>query len=66
MLDQRNLVEPPGVAGAADRIERLLVDDRRRVRFGRHGREHVRDLLLLPRQLADLFGVLVELITNTP
>ncbi|WP_255171125.1 glycosyltransferase [Natrononativus amylolyticus] len=60
--DGRNgyLVEPADTAGAADCVVDLLKDEDRRTRFGANGQEHVRERFLLPRQLADLLDVLVE------
>ncbi|TYL36490.1 glycosyl transferase family 1 [Natronococcus pandeyae] len=62
--DGRNgyLVEPDDTAGAADRVVDLLEDEDRRTAFGANGREHVRERFLLPRQLADLLDIFVEVL----
>ncbi|UTF55562.1 glycosyltransferase [Natronosalvus rutilus] len=56
------LVEPDDVQGVADHLVTLLEDEDRRTAFGSNGRAHVRDHFLLPRQLADLFGVFVTVL----
>ncbi|MFC4248840.1 glycosyltransferase [Natribaculum luteum] len=56
------LVEPDDVSTAADRVVQLLEDDERRTTFGANAREHVREHFLLPRQLAELLAVFVEVL----
>jgi trehalose synthase len=62
--DGRNgyLVEPDDVGTAADRVVTLLENEDRRATFGEHGREHIRERFLLPRQLADYLEVFVEVL----
>jgi len=56
------LVDPDDAAGAAARVVDLLEDDDRRRTFGANGRERVRERFLLPRQLADLFDVFLDVL----
>lgn len=58
------LVDPDDAAGAATRVVDLLEDDDRRRTFGANGREFVRERFLLPRQLADLFDVLLDVLNR--
>ncbi|ELY56092.1 group 1 glycosyl transferase [Natronococcus amylolyticus DSM 10524] len=56
------LVEPNDVPGVTDGVVALLEDERLRTSFGANGRDRVRERFLLPRQLADLLGVLATVL----
>ncbi|WP_255190950.1 glycosyltransferase [Natronobeatus ordinarius] len=60
------LVEPDDVSTAAGRVVTLLEDDERRATFGANAREHVREHFLLPRQLAELLEVFLEVLDLDP
>ena len=60
------LVEPDDVSTAADRVVTLLEDDERRTTFGANAREHVREHFLLPRQIAELLQVFLEVLDLDP
>lgn len=54
------LVEPRDIAEAADRVTRLLTDDRLRARLGEQGRETVRERFLTPRLVGDHLALLAD------
>jgi len=55
------LVDPRNIAATADRLTLLLENDEMRRRFGKRGRETVRERFLIPRLLSDYVTLLAEL-----
>ena len=55
------LVDREDTTAVANHAVALLSDDDRRRRFGEDAREHIRERFLLPRQVIDLFDVVIDL-----
>ncbi|WP_265108866.1 glycosyltransferase [Halosolutus halophilus] len=53
------LVEPDDIAATADRVTRLLDDERNR-QFGERGRETIRERFLLPRLVSDYLTLIAD------
>jgi trehalose synthase len=58
------LVDPKDIEGTADRITRLLEDERLRDRLGERGRETVRERFLTPRLVDDYLALISEAATD--
>lgn len=68
VIDRENgyLVDPHDVETATDRVVSLLENDDQRRAFGEHGRSHVQERFLLPRQLAESFAVYTAVLADQP